>query len=351
MSIAAGLVLTASASAEDATELVRLEYSAGPDCPGRSTFEARVLARTAKARFVEQGDTRTFEVSMYGGTSASGMLTVHRGNSIEGVRRVAGESCAEVAEGLALVVALAIDPTALGRATPSATATSSDVPVTGDVATTTAPSEQPASATPAPRSASAFPAAEPGLSAGHDAAPAAHVQRTPHTLFLGVDASIAGGVSPTSLVAITPLVGWRASIHGWLAPSVRASLAEASSGAVGAQEGSALFSWTVGRVDGCLFGWPQERAHLLACARLEAGVLGATTTGIPGARSVDRGWAAAGPLVRGEWELLGPLFVEVDVASLLRLTTDRFFILPDATIYRVPILGLEADGGVGVHFL
>jgi hypothetical protein len=146
-------------------------------------------------------------------------------------------------------------------------------------------------------------------------------------------------------------VGWRASAHAWLAPSLRASFARASTGSIATPEGSAVFTWTVGRVDGCLLSWPPGPAHLLACARIEAGILGGTGTGIAGARSTDSGWAATGPLLRGEWALLGPLFVEGDVAPMLRLTPYQFVFLPEATIYSVPTLGLEADAGVGVHFL
>jgi hypothetical protein len=32
-------------------------------------------------------------------------------------------------------------------------------------------------------------------------------------------------------------------------------------------------------------------------------------------------------------------------------TTDTFYFVPDTTIYPVPLLGLDASAGLGVHFL
>jgi hypothetical protein len=36
---------------------------------------------------------------------------------------------------------------------------------------------------------------------------------------------------------------------------------------------------------------------------------------------------------------------------MLHVTDDRFYFGPDATVYDVPLVGVEAAAGLGVHFL
>lgn len=338
-------VAAASASADDTGEPIRLDYTAASDCPDLQAFEASVRSRTTRARFVEEGQSRTFQVSIHDGSHPAGQLVVHRGDAIEGARSVTGSSCAQVADAMALVVALAIDPSALAGAAPAAPPSASSSSPETSPADTSPPS--PSSATPSPPPQAAAPTAmEP-----ESPSTPGRSEKRPHTLFIGADADITGGVAPSALVSVEPLLGWRSPGRGLIAPSFRASFLHTSSGAFEASGGSASFTWTAGRLDGCLLSWPPSPAHLLACARLEGGVLDASSSDVPGAHSAERGWFAAGAVIRAEWEFLGTLFVEADVAPMVRLTTDRFLLLPDATIYQVPPVGLGAEAGLGVHFL
>jgi hypothetical protein len=70
-----------------------------------------------------------------------------------------------------------------------------------------------------------------------------------------------------------------------------------------------------------------------------------------GGGSSQRAWAAAGPELRIEGQLLGPLELQASVAPVLHMTADRFLFLPDVTIAQVPLLGLWASAGLLVHFL
>jgi hypothetical protein len=325
-------------------ETIRLDYAAVGDCPGIQAFEASVRSRTARARFVDEGQSRTFHVSIHDGSHPAGQLVVHRGDAIEGARSVTGSSCAQVADAMALVVALAIDPAALAGAAPappSPATSSSAEPSPAD----TSPAA-PAPATPLPPPAAAPTAIEP-----ESPGTPARIEERPHTLFIGADADVTGGVAPSALVSVEPIVGWRLPSRGLLAPSFRASFLRTSSSAVETDGGSTSFTWTAGRVDACVLSWPPGPAHLLACARLEGGVLDATSSGVPGAHTEERAWFAAGPVARAEWAVLGALFVEAGVAPMVRLTSYRFRLLPDDTIYQVPPVGLEAEAGLGVHFL
>jgi hypothetical protein len=62
-------------------------------------------------------------------------------------------------------------------------------------------------------------------------------------------------------------------------------------------------------------------------------------------------WLAAGPIGHLEWMLLGSLFVGAQVGPTFRLTTDRFYFLPDTTAYHVPVAGADLEAGIGVLFL
>jgi hypothetical protein len=64
-----------------------------------------------------------------------------------------------------------------------------------------------------------------------------------------------------------------------------------------------------------------------------------------------RASVAGGPLVRAQWSFLPPLFAEAEIAGVVHGTNDRFFFLPDTTVYTIPLFGVDAAAGLGVHFL
>lgn len=339
--VAAGPVL-----ADDSGEPIALRYTASADCPDAVAFENLVRGRTTRARFVPVGQTRTFDVLLRGGEHPSGRLTVLRDGAAEGTREVHADSCGEAADALALIAALAVDPTASLGPTPSAPPQPPPVATSNAASTPPEPSSRDVGTEPTARAGPTPPAA------AKESAPAPVARSTaPHTLFIGADLVVAGGVPSGPLIGVSPLLGCRSSSTGLIAPSIRASFLRAGSSASDASGGSAAFTWTLGRLDGCVLSWPPGRARLLACARLEAGVVDASASGIPAAQSAGRPWVALGPAVRGEWDFLRPLFLEVDVAPLARLTTYRFWVLPNTTLYDVSTVGLEASAGLGAHFL
>ncbi|HEX8793811.1 MAG TPA: hypothetical protein VF765_22865 [Polyangiaceae bacterium] len=350
--LAAALCVIACAPlalADESGEPIALDYRATSDCPDAAAFEQMVRGRTNRARFVASGQARTFAVTLTRGPHASGRLTVLRSGSIEGVREVHADSCAEGAEALALMVALAVDPSAiLGPAAPTNAASGAPSPPAATTASAQAVQEEPPAVTqsppsplPAPLATTPPPSESP---APTSAAP------PPHTVFVGTDLVVAGGAPSNPLFGVAPLLGWRSSSTGLIAPSIRASFLHAGSSVGEATGGSAAFTWNLGRLEGCVLSWPPGPAHLLACARVEAGVVDASGSGVPLATSRERAWVALGPVVRGEWSLLGPLFLTIDAAPMVRATTDRFYFRPDSTVYQVSWLGFEGGAGIGVHF-
>jgi len=345
-----GLGAGGRASAEEPVEAIRLDVASSPGCPDAPSFEALVHARTRRALFVPTGaGLRSIEVRMHAGPHPSGSLVLRRGDVIEGTRSVEAETCADVAEALALVATLAVDPTASSITAiipaPPASASAAPPPPSLPVPAASSSASSAPLLAPAPLLPSA-PAPRPVTS--RRSAPSGPL---PHSLWLGVDLATAVGVSRDALVVVAPGVGWRGpASSSFFALSIRLGVLRATTGAVTAVDGAASFTWTVGRADGCILSWPPGPARLLGCARFEAGALQGAGTTVASPQSANRAWVAAGPLLRAEWVLLSPLFLTADLAAMVHVTDDRFFFHPDTTVYQVPVFGLEAGAGLGVHF-
>jgi hypothetical protein len=304
----------ASAVAQGDAEPIRLAYHATEGCPDEAGFVTRVRARTARARLAWAGESaRTFTVVVEAGPTPSGHVTVEGGDRTEGTRRVQADSCSDVADALALVVALAIDPR----------------------------SSAPQAPPPPPAPTSSSPQATEQRSGGG-------------SLSAGADFVVATGVAPNLPVAGSPYLGWRATGETLFEPSLRLALLRAGSGmfAVATATGKAAFTWTVGRVDVCPIVWPRGVVRVIECARFEAGALDTMGTwDVAMTKTTTRPWLAAGPVARAEWSFLRWAFIDAEVGILVRLLEDRFYFKPDnTTVYQVPPIGVTGGAGVGVHF-
>jgi len=351
--VMAALIAEAGASsADDEAEPIQLEYSAPVGCPDRGAFEAHVRALTAKARFEgARPGVRKFDVRIEAGAPLRGTMLVVRGDVVEGRRVVQADRCSDVDDALSLMVALAIDPQA--SLTP-VSAGSAAPPVSIPSAHSAAES---ASAPPVPQPVPPPPPPPPptrqsAALAQADSRSSTQPPRQPETLSIGVDLAVASGVAPAMLVGASPSLEWRSGARSLVAAALRLAFVRTSSGTLDAGGGAASFTWTVGRLDGCGLDWsPAASLHLFGCARVEAGVVDVVGSGIVGAHGSTRGWFAAGPLMRVEWAVLPPIYLDADVAPMFRATADRFYFRPDNTIYEVPYAGLDASVGIGVHFL
>jgi hypothetical protein len=100
-------LLTTRVHAQTVTGLV---YRVPSSCPTEADFVAQVAARGGEFRRDEE---RTFEVGVFmRGTSFAGSLRVRLGDQESDAREVSGATCAEVCEALAIVTAIALQPSA-----------------------------------------------------------------------------------------------------------------------------------------------------------------------------------------------------------------------------------------------
>jgi hypothetical protein len=338
-------------------EPIRVEYHAGADCPDENAFLARVRERTIHARFVgEKEAARTFRVSLEGGRPSRGSVAIYERGRAGGTRRLEADSCDEVANGVALMVALALDPHAL--ATPAASRVETEagtLPAAAETPDAAPASEEdaalpPPSLPPPPSPPPPPPPPLPGrVAAASDERPSPFKAFVRHVV-AGADAAVATGVAPKPLFAGAPFLGWRSSLTRPLSATVRVAFLRAGTGVLSVPGGSADFTWTVGRVDGCATLRPTARVALSPCARLEGGVLEVEGFSVPARLAQDSAWIAAGPLASIEWTPLRPLSLDAQIGSSFRLTEHRFVILPASTAYQVPPVGFEAEAGLGLSF-
>ncbi len=269
----------------------------------------------------------------------------------EGTRALQAGTCAEVVDGLALIVALAVDPHARTEVAPAPSpAAPAPAPAVAPPAPLAAPPPPP-SLPPAvvPAAPAPSPAAAPAV-----ASPSRPGAAPPfsHRLFVGADLVLAGGIAPGLLAAASPYLGVRALHTALFDLALRASFVRTESGPTPVANGAADFTWTVGRLDGCALFHASRSFSAGPCARVEAGaldVLGSSAG--PLERAQDTPWLAAGALARLEWTPLGALLVEGDVGATGRIVQDSFYFAPDpASLTRVPAVGFEAALGLGALF-
>ena len=103
------------ARANAAPEHIRLQFSAPPNCAKNATFIRALRQRTGRFRLANGDErTRVFVVNItQANASVSGRLEIQGPQAETSMRSVSGKTCDEVVAALALMTALAIDPSAL----------------------------------------------------------------------------------------------------------------------------------------------------------------------------------------------------------------------------------------------
>jgi hypothetical protein len=207
-----------------------------------------------------------------------------------GRRALEARSCRELADALALIVAMSIDPERVRGEAP-ATAAASAAPTTAASPTTAPPSDAPATTPPA----SAPPASAPPASAKERPPPPAENESTPNepqepgpwSVFLG--ASGDAGALPGLAYGVLAGVGWRAArwraeASGAFWPTEREALASAP-------QSGGRFWLAAGTLRGC-YALVASAVDLGPCAGLELGAFTGTGYGLAFTQSKTAPWGA-----------------------------------------------------------
>ncbi len=303
----ASVVVAAPRAMADPEAPVRLTYAAPASCPDAATFEAAVRQRAPRATITATAP-RVFAIAITTGDAGfTGTLSTGDAGA---TRALAASRCDDLIAALALVTALAIDPSvALGAPDPPAPAPPPPAPPP--------PVPPPPVPPPAPR---------PRWS-GWGAATLA----------------IAHGVAPDPL----PTAGLEARL-------ARVGLGHVALGAAAGRQtvttaaGRATFTWVIARASGC---WTAiDRAIALdACGHAEVGALGARGLDIVRAREVTRTWLAVGAHAALRWSPGAWLFVEAQAGASLPIVRDRFVFTPNQLIHQADAVVPWTAIGVGLR--
>jgi hypothetical protein len=324
LAVAALVVTTVArnAYAEPAIEDVRLDYRAPKSCPSEAWIVRRIQTRTDRFRRVTDTTTaRTFSIAIaespagYFGTLEITEPEPGRTTS----RRIEAPKCIEVADGLALIAALTIDPRAASVDAPIEAAGGAE-----QTGAQEAPQPQKPEAT-SPPAQIAPPLPSPELDEGDDDTTARAASRKSYVR-LGAGAVAIGGVAPQPMYGgqVFAELGVKPGRH-WLAWAGRLNLRHVRREGLAFPEGKAHFRLSTVGVDLCPIRVPVPTLELGPCATGDVGLLESEGTDNPDSRQSRRAWAALGALLRAG-VALGHVGIEASGGATAPLRRDRFIL-------------------------
>jgi hypothetical protein len=347
---------------------VRIDYEAAPGCPDARAFEEQIRARTSKVVIAPDGQTSArVRIVARGGRFDGDVVLADANANANGASGAGGASargrehrrveggCGDVVAALALITALALDPTA---------STASDIGTGSALSAATSPGQAPppapppAAAAPPPQTPKVEVPAKAGdahaISPKSDAEPLSEEDARAHPwgFSIGAQASVTSGVAPVLVVSVPAFLDiWRRSDR-LVAPALRLRFEHADSGTVTVQglAAGADFGWTAGSIDLCPIAWAPGRMRLWPCLRGEGGAIVASGTGVSPSRSGTRAWVSVGLVVRARLTVIGSLFLEVEGGAFAPIERDRFFVEPNSTVQQAPVVAAAGAAGVGVTF-
>ncbi|MDF2692327.1 MAG: hypothetical protein K0S65_710 [Labilithrix sp.] len=291
------------------TEPLRVDWQVHAGCPGTDSFWSALGERSERVRRAE-GDEPAKHVSIE-------IVKLKKGSvgrvSIEGAesRTIAGATCLEVIDALAIVTALSLEE----------------------------PTERPVAVRPVPTHRVVTireETPEPAFVAPSSPKP------WRWAVGVGVDAFFTSGVDG---IITAPI-----SLEYTNGAAFRLDLARGSSDVVRHPSGpGARFTWTTARLDACV---PRSRSRfdLLPCVGLESGALQGEPVDVVHPRDTVRLWLAAHVSTRVAVRLAGALDFEVEGGVAFALSRPEFVVDPDFPIYRPATVVVHARSGLVVHF-
>ena len=127
----------------------RLDLDADAACTTRAELVARVHARSPRVQFVDDGSELAIQVQVSTASPGvfAGDISFASSGTKPSLRHVRAHSCSELADAIALIVAVTLDPTAVGPNSKTLTTTDTGTPRGAAAATNTPAAEVSAPAT------------------------------------------------------------------------------------------------------------------------------------------------------------------------------------------------------------
>jgi len=319
------------------------EYRAPEGCPPAWWFAWRIALRTTRVAFAERNQAADTEVRVSVDESGrQGLLEWGKAGSDAMSRRVSGSSCQEVVDGMALITAMAMDPSVTVHRLGTTGSTSFEPLSAEPVAPPAEPNAVRARTPMAPKKRIVAPPLAPKQ---------AREPRDRTWASVGLGPALAYGAGP----GFTP--GFSLWFLGELMQEPLWDLAALltlevdSRGTIEVTEGSARFVRVIGRVGGCPFRW--ELAPGLGvrpCGVFEAGVLRGRGVDVADHRAESATWLAPGLMLRTEACLSRHFFLTLDGTGTIPLAHDRFLFSPDAEIFTIPTVAYALSLSLGASF-
>lgn len=330
-------------------EAIAVVLDAPSECPSSDRLRGEIAARTSRVTFAPATDAaRRFKVKIValdGGFV--GTLVSEAGGVPSEPRQVRSESCSDVSSGLALMIAIAMDPRA-STAPASALAVVSAPAVISSPAMVSA--SPPVSAPPALSSA---PPPRPMPPAPTQAPVQVPEPAGRWTWAVGMSALSTGGMAPGALLG-GQVFG--ESVYGGPGKSpaaLRLSAGFADSGPLSGSAPSLNSRLFVGRFEGCPVGAQLHRnVRVLPCAGVDLGAIRVEGGSVPNPRVQTRWYSAVGLAGRVQWTPGNAFFLEGSLGGWIPLLK-RTFVLeePHEVVYEMRWIGWTATIGGGMRFL
>lgn len=338
--IAFGAHLTAGSSdarGEDPpAEPIVFAYTADDGCPAKSDFFASTRRYTSKWTPVASGTEalRVFEVRLARhGKGHAGTLVIRTPDGGSSTRVIVGPDCASVARGLAVVVALAIDPQAhIGEPGSGA-----EPEVSPPGVVTTEPTEPAARPAPAPVG---------GANAVVPAAPRPERPRFAFAVEARAELTTAVISEPLPVIgaAFEARAHLGAAVPSWISPSIAVGARQSLTQRISVGSGAADFTWTAATVRLCpvRFVTLAARFEATPCLELDVGALRAEPRGLSDARTSSSSWFDRGASVRASYLLSPSWAVGAQLLLTAPATRNRYALSTGELISQAPGAGITA---------
>jgi hypothetical protein len=331
--LTAALVATRTVQAEPPTS-VAMDYQGTPGCPDGAWFIGRVRARTNRVAF-EPGTRSLALLIRVDADALEGRLDLRAPGPDPLVRTARGKTCDEVADALALILAMALDPTV----TPSSPAPAAPAAPPSVQTPPAEPPRVPVASAPPP-----VPAPLPPLPSTHQARPKALV------VDIGAGPAVAGGMAPTPSFGGFLFLEVSTKATGPWAPAVIVVAEVDHAPTTHTHENGAYGSFTRGlaRLEACPLRFPPwPTLGVRACGAFEYGMLAGKGEIVRTGR-----WVAPALGLRAEWRPYPAVLLVLDGLVARPLVRDRFFFAPpDITVYQVPAWAVGATLGMAATLL
>ncbi|OJY18564.1 MAG: hypothetical protein BGO98_33070 [Myxococcales bacterium 68-20] len=359
--VLAGLLAPASASAEP-RERIHFDYSADPTCPSFDAFVEQVRAYTSRwGLAAPEEDTRRLRVT-FAVTKADTVGTLEIASREQSAprapRTIVAPDCATVARGMAVAVAVAIDPAAI-LAGPGRTAEReltdelAEEELSAEVTEATPVEQRPS--LPAPSSSA--PPREPSPSSRRPVGPRTSAARFAIEGRLEVTSAVVDGLLPGALASIEvdPLAPADSSaplrLPRWLRPTLALGIRQSISRKLERSTVATSFLWTAGVVRLCPVRLGvNDKLDITPCLESDVGVLTAEARGSADARRTSSFWLDLGVSVRVTWTISPAFYAGTGIALVAPLSRNWFELGTGELISRAPPVGGTLGGAFGWRF-